>query len=250
MASALLPVLVCMVALAAGAARGATDPAAPAPAPEPASLTRILEKGSQYTTLLRLLNQTQIGKQLENQLNNSYSGFTVFAPTDNAFNGLKAGTLNGLTEEEQVALVLYHVLPRYYTFDIFQTASNPISTQATGRHGAFTLNITSTGPQQANISTGVNETPINNALHHVFPLAVYSIETVLLPPALFDPKFKVEPSPPPPPAKVASAPSNSSASGAEVAQEKSPAATLRAPTAAFAGLIMAAALFFTTGFLF
>ncbi|CAA6671540.1 unnamed protein product [Spirodela intermedia] len=232
MASSLLPVLVCMVALAAGAARGATDPVAPAPAPEVVSLTGILEKGSQYTTLLRLLKETQIGKQLESQLNNSYNGFTVFAPTDNAFNGLKAGTLNKLTEQEQVALVLYHVLPRYYTFDIFQTASNPISTQATGNNGVFTLNITSTGPQQANISTGVNTTPINNALYKFFPLAVYSIEAVLLPSDLFGVRRTMHPSPPPPPTKAASAPSNSSADGAEVAPEKSPAAALRAPTTA------------------
>lgn len=41
---------------------------------------------------------------------------------------------------------------------------------------------------QANISTGVVETTITNALYQDFPLAVYSVDKVLLPPDLFGPK--------------------------------------------------------------
>lgn len=108
-------------------AEGATKPAptptpaatatatatAPAAAPESLNLTEILEKGSQFTTFLRLLKDTQIGEQIDNQLNNTYGGMTILAPTDNAFNSLKAGTLNSLNPQEQAALILYHVLPRY-----------------------------------------------------------------------------------------------------------------------------------------
>jgi hypothetical protein len=40
---------------------------------------------------------------------------------------------------------------------------------------------------QANISTGVVETTITNALYQDFPLAVYTVDKVLLPPDLFGP---------------------------------------------------------------
>lgn len=120
------------------------QPAAPAPGPAGTpNLTAILEKGGQYTSFMRLLKETQLDKQIESQLNNSYAGFTVLAPTDNAFNSLKAGTLNSLSQPEQVALALYHVLPQYYSIENFQTVSNPVRTQASGSNGVYTVNITS-----------------------------------------------------------------------------------------------------------
>ena len=44
-------------------------------------------------------------------LKNSYDGLTFFAPNDNAFTKLKTGTLNGLTDQQKIQLLLYHVLP-------------------------------------------------------------------------------------------------------------------------------------------
>ncbi|KAF6170658.1 hypothetical protein GIB67_015610 [Kingdonia uniflora] len=170
---------------------------APAPGPPgPLNLTGILDKAGQYTTLIRLLTSTQVGNQIDNQLNSSDQGLTVFAPTDNAFNNLKAGTLNGLSTQEQVALVLYHVLPKFYSKDMFETVSNPVRTQATGQDGAaYVLNITS-GSNQLNISTGVVKTQLNNVIRGTFPLAVYEVDDVLLPLDLFGPKT-AKPSPPP-----------------------------------------------------
>ena len=165
----------------------ATGAVAPGPKPAPLNLTGILEKGGQYGTFLRLLKETQVGEQIESQLNNSFNGLTIFAPTDNAFSNLKAGTLNSLTTQEQVSLVLYHVLPRYYSPTTFETTSNPVNTQASGRSGVYTVNITSTS-NQVNVSTGVNQTPINNNLYLEFPLAVYSVDKVLLPAELFGAK--------------------------------------------------------------
>jgi uncharacterized surface protein with fasciclin (FAS1) repeats len=124
-----------------------TTPVAPGPTPEPLNLTAILEKGSQYTTLLRLLKETQVSTQIASQLNSSFDGLTIFAPTDNAFNQLKAGTLNSLTAQEQVEFVLYHVLPRFYSLNTFQTASNPINTQASGHDGVYTVNVTTSSNQ-------------------------------------------------------------------------------------------------------
>ncbi|KAG6527912.1 fasciclin-like arabinogalactan protein 9 [Zingiber officinale] len=170
----------------------ASEAATVAPAPEAPgklNLTGILEKGGQYENFIRLLKATQVGEQIESQLNNSFNGLTIFAPTDNAFDNLKAGTLNGLSSQEQVSLVLYHVLPRFYSPTTFQTTSNPVSTQASGGNGVYTVNITaSSSSSQLNVSTGVNQAPVSNHLYLDFPLAIYSVDSVLLPYQLFGPK--------------------------------------------------------------
>lgn len=172
---------------------------APAPAPAgPVNLTGILAKNGQFTTFIRLLNETKVDDQIVNQLNSSTEGLTVFAPTDNAFQTLKAGALNDLNDQEKVQLILYHVLPKYYTLDNLQTVSNPVRTQAAGRDGPFGLNFTSQG-NQLNVTTGVVETQINNALKQQFPLAVYQVDKVLLPEELFGTK---SPTPAPAPEKT------------------------------------------------
>ncbi|KQK09116.1 fasciclin-like arabinogalactan protein 11 [Brachypodium distachyon] len=168
---------------------------AQAPAPDatpsgPPNVTAILVKGGQYTTFIRLMKETQQDTQLNSQLNNSFNGngYTVFAPTDNAFNNLKPGTLNSLTQQQQVALVQGHVLPQFYSMESFQTASNPVRTQASGQDGPFTLNITATANNQVNVSSGVSEVTVNNALSDKKPLAVYSVDKVLLPLEFFGAK--------------------------------------------------------------
>ncbi|XP_054813644.1 fasciclin-like arabinogalactan protein 9 [Prosopis cineraria] len=154
---------------------------APAPAPAGAlNLTGILDKGGQYTTLIRLLTQTQQMQQLQSQLNSTSEGFTVFAPTDNAFQNLKSGVINDLTDDQKVKLMLYHVTPKYYNLNDLLTVSNPVRTQASD----WGLNFTGQG-NQVNVSTGVVESPIHNALRQSFPLAVYQVDQVLLPEELF-----------------------------------------------------------------
>lgn len=180
---------------------------APAPSPAgPINITGILDKNGQYTTFIRLLTTTQVATQITNQLNSSTEGMTVFAPTDNAFQSLKAGTLNGLTDQQQVQLVLYHILPKYYSLTQLLTVSNPVRTQATGQDGGvFGLNFTGQG-NQVNVSTGLVEIEINNALRKDSPLAVYQVDKVLLPLELFGAKA---PSSAPAPAKSTSSATNS-----------------------------------------
>lgn len=127
------------------------------------------------------MTQTQVANQINNQVNSSTEGMTVLAPTDNAFTNLPAGTLNKLTNNQQVQLVLYHVLPKYYSLTSLLTVSNPVRTQATGQDGGmFGLNFTGNG-NQVNVSSGTVETFVNNALRQSFPLAVYQLDKVLLP---------------------------------------------------------------------
>ncbi|VAH62476.1 unnamed protein product [Triticum turgidum subsp. durum] len=124
---------------------------APGPSATPAgppNVTAILVKGGQYTTFMRL---------------------------------------NSLTQQQQVSLVQAHILPQYYTMESFQTASNPVRTQASGEKEPITVNIVATN-NQVNVTTGLVEVAVNNALSAVKPLAVYSVDKVLLPEALFGAK--------------------------------------------------------------
>ncbi|XP_074559792.1 fasciclin-like arabinogalactan protein 11 [Curcuma longa] len=157
---------------------------APAPA-GPKNITAILEKAGQYTTFIRLLRSTQLGDQIDNQLNNSNTGLTVFSPTDNAFSNLPPGTLNSLSDQQKVSLLQFHVLSTAISMSQFQTVSNPVRTQAgDANDGGFPLNVTTTG-NQVNISTGVVNTPISNTIFSDNQLAVYQVDQVLLPMKIF-----------------------------------------------------------------
>nr|AFK41457.1 unknown [Medicago truncatula] len=161
---------------------------APAPAPSgPINITTIFEKAGQYNFLIRLLNETQQLTQIQTQLNSTSEGFTIFAPTDNAFQNLPSGAINDLSDQQKVQLILYHVTPKYYSLSDFLTVSNPVRTQASGKEGNWGLHFTSQG-NQVNVSTGVVTVPINNALRQQFPLAVYQLDKVLLPFELFGAK--------------------------------------------------------------
>ncbi|KAI8008206.1 Fasciclin-like arabinogalactan protein 6 [Camellia lanceoleosa] len=189
----------------------AQSPSAPSPSPSgPINITDILVKGGQYNILIRLLTSTQVANQINNQVNNSNDGMTVFAPTDNAFSNLPSGTLNNLSAQQQVQLVLYHVLPKYYSLPDLLTVSNPVRTQASGQDGGvFGLDFSGAG-SQVNVSTGIVETIVNTALRSNFPLAVYSLDKVLLPKEFYEAKAPA----PAPTTNVTSSSSNSTKSAA------------------------------------
>ncbi|KAI8551533.1 hypothetical protein RHMOL_Rhmol06G0194100 [Rhododendron molle] len=173
----------------------AQTPIAPAPSPGPINITEILVQAGQYNTWIHLLTVTQVGSQIDNQVNNSNQGMTVFCPTDNAFNNLPTGTLNNLTTQQQVQLVLYHVLPQYYTLADLLTVSNPARTQASGQDGeVFGLYFFGQN-NEVNVSTLTVSTLVNNFLREQFPLAMYEVDKVLMPK-----EFTESPAPAPAPA--------------------------------------------------
>ncbi|EMS54879.1 hypothetical protein TRIUR3_27209 [Triticum urartu] len=92
--------------------------------------------------------------QINAQLTDSYNGLTIFAPTDAAFDGLKAGTFNTLSSQEQIQMVLYCVLPRFYSLSMLGTLNGKVSTQASGHSGPYTYKIKPSG-NNVNVSTGV-----------------------------------------------------------------------------------------------
>ncbi|XP_047093120.1 fasciclin-like arabinogalactan protein 9 [Lolium rigidum] len=239
-------ILLAAVALVALLPAALCQKAAPAPeaaAPAAPNVTAVLEKGGQYTKFMRLMKSTQQDTQLNAQANGSDTGFTVFAPTDNAFDSLKAGTLNSLTQQEQVSLVQAHILPTFYSMESFETASNPVRTQASGADGPYTVNVTATSNSNVNVSTGLVSTVLGSALRATRPLAVYSIDKVLLPYDLFGPKPPA--SSPPAPGKKPSTTKGGVAAPAGAEEEEAPPAGAAAAVGAgwsLAAVVAAACL--------
>lgn len=214
------------------------QPPAAAPAPAgPTNVTAILEKASQFTTFIRLLQNTKVADQINTQLNNSNQGLTIFAPTDSSFSNLKPGTLNSYSDQQKVELMQFHVLPSYFSPSQFQTASNPMRTQAGGSQGSYQLNVTAAG-NQVNITTGVTNATVANTIYTDGQLAVYQVDQVLLP------------LPPPPPAPAPPQPKKAakttdSPSGSDATLHSSHALTLStkvAPATACAAILVLAAL--------
>ncbi|KAE8786883.1 fasciclin-like protein FLA15 [Hordeum vulgare] len=203
---------------AADAPAAVEAPAKPAPAAAdapgaaaadgkpPTDVTAVLEKSGKYSKFLALLKETRVETQINAQLTDSYNGLTIFAPTDAAFDGLKAGTFNTLTSQEQIQMVLYCVLPRFYSLSMLGTLNGKVSTQASGHSGPYTYKIKPSA-NNVNVSTGVkgNNMLLGSVVSKDFPLAVYSIEKVPLPYELFGPQPPT-PAPAPAPAPTKSKP--------------------------------------------
>lgn len=198
--------------------RALAQSSAPAQSPGPPPATdiyKILIKASQYSVLLRLLRSTKVGEQINNQLGNSNSELTIFAPTDNAFSSLKTGTLNGLSDQQKVQLLQFHLVPSFISITNFQTLSNPVQTQAADTY-EYPLNITTNG-NQVNISTGIVNTTISGTVYSDNQLAVYQVDKVLQPLGIFAPRPQPPaPAPAPPKPKKKSADSESSSPDATV----------------------------------
>ncbi|XP_059625265.1 fasciclin-like arabinogalactan protein 11 [Cornus florida] len=181
---------------------GPLTPGPPATAGHP-NIMKILEKDGRFTLFLRLLKSTSVGSQINGQLKDSNNGLTVFAPTDAAFSNLKQGTLNSLSGQQQIQLLQFHILPTFITPAQFQTATNPLRTQAGGSDpGEFPLNVTTNG-NLVNISTGVMSTAISGSVYTANRLAVYQVDSVLLPWSIFGtPVPTAAPAPAPAPEKA------------------------------------------------
>lgn len=68
-------------------------------------IVEIAAQNEQFSTLVEALQSTGLDAALEED-----SEFTVFAPTNEAFDALPEGTLESLTEDQLEEILLYHVL--------------------------------------------------------------------------------------------------------------------------------------------
>ncbi|WOL12070.1 fasciclin-like arabinogalactan protein 7 [Canna indica] len=170
---------------------------APAPAPHHVNLTDLLSVAGPFSTFLNYLVQTKVIDTFQNQANNTKQGITIFVPGDSAFASLKKSDLGNLTQNQIKSLVLYHALPKFYPLSEFTnlSSSNPVSTFAGSQ---YTLNFTDASGR-INVISSWSAPKITSAVYTASPVAVYEVNHVLLPSAIFSTEPALAPAPAPAP---------------------------------------------------
>ncbi|KAK6238635.1 hypothetical protein QUC31_004104 [Theobroma cacao] len=198
-------VLLLCSSLAYGQAASPPSPAAmtptptPAPAPAPAyvNLTYLLSVAGPFHTFLDYLESTKVIETFQNQANNTEQGITIFVPKDNAFKALKKPSLSNISDDQLKSLFLFHALPKFYALADFNdlSAKGPVSTLAGGQ---YTLNFTDNSGT-VHLDSGWSKTKITSAVHSTDPVAIYQVDKVLLPEAIFGTDIPPTPAPAPAP---------------------------------------------------
>lgn len=134
-------------------------------------VVKVAMSSSDHTTLVAALKQAELVTSLSNA-----GPFTVFAPTNEAFNKLPAGTLDGLMKEDKK-----EDLQNILQYHVFMSALKPESFS-----DGQTLGMVNGDNVTVNIKDG--KTVLNNSATIIgsIPAAngvIYVIDGVLLPPA-------------------------------------------------------------------
>nr|AEQ39041.1 putative cell surface adhesion protein [Wolffia arrhiza] len=141
----------------------------------------ILNRPNQFSVLIKLLQDTGLLDAIQGQIDagTSFSGITVFAPTDAAFRKLPPGFIENLSLSQKTLLLQNLVVPQFYTFDGLAGVTGPLFT-----FSGFPLNIVDLQPRRPFVSTGSVTTAVKNPLTEEFPASVFPVFDVLLPPGL------------------------------------------------------------------
>ncbi|KAH7533439.1 fasciclin-like arabinogalactan protein 7 [Ziziphus jujuba] len=159
-----------------------TPTPAPAPAPEYVNLTYLLSVAGPFNTFLKYAQSTKVIETLQNQANNTDQGVTIFVPKDDAFKSLKKPSLSNLTNDQLKSLLLFHALPQYYSLAEFTNLT--ANSQTTMAGGQYTLNFTDKSGT-VHVETGWATTKVSSSVHSTDPVAIYQVDKVLLPEAIF-----------------------------------------------------------------
>lgn len=215
-----LPVVFMLLLLCSSAAYAQTSKSpilsptpAPAPAPEHVNLTDLLTVAGPFHTFLNYLESTKVLETFQDQANKTEEGITIFVPTDSAFSSLKKPSLSNLTADQLKSLILFHALPHYYSLSDFKnlSQSSPIPTFAGGQ---YTLNFTDVSGT-VHLSSGWTDTKVSSSVLSTDPVAIYQVNKVLLPEAIFGTDIPPTPAPAPAPetAPAADAPTADGTNG-------------------------------------
>uniref|UniRef100_A0ACD5Y3Z7 Uncharacterized protein n=1 Tax=Avena sativa TaxID=4498 RepID=A0ACD5Y3Z7_AVESA len=221
--TAVLAILLCSPALAqksppASVSLPPSTSPAPAPAPHYVDLAALLGVAGPFHTFLSYLQKTDVIKTFQSQANNTDEGITIFVPKDSAFAALKKSTFSNLTSDQLKQLLLYHSFPKYYPLATFRNLSvlNPVNTFA---GSPYTLNLTD-NMGTISVQSMWSKPKISSSVYATDPVAVYSIDKVLLPMQLFSKDPPLAPAPAPAPQSGASDVAPSPGGGKEGGKDK------------------------------
>ena len=165
---------------------------APAPASD-VNITAALEKAG-CKTFASLISSNGVLKTFQSTAD---KGLTVFAPNDEAFKAAGVPDLNKLSNADRVSLLLYHARAGYTPKGTLKTTKDPIDTLATNGAAKYDLKVTTAG-DEVTLHTGVDSSRISDTVLDATPLAIFTVDNVLLPEELFG----KSPSPAPAPGPV------------------------------------------------
>ncbi|KAF3439961.1 hypothetical protein FNV43_RR18239 [Rhamnella rubrinervis] len=164
---------------------------APAPSASDVNITALLEKAG-CKTFASLIVSSGVIKTFQSALE---KGLTIFAPNDEAFKAKGVPDLTKLTNAETVSLLLYHSTASYTPKGTLKTTTSPISTLATNEAGKYDFTVTHDGDSVV-LHTGVDSSRLADTVLDATPVAIFTVDNVLLPAELFG----KSPSPAPGPA--------------------------------------------------
>lgn len=204
-------ILAAMVIIAcnaqAGAAAAAAAPVlAPAPAPAPGfeNVTQLLVYGGDYSTFISLMIETKVDVIFQRMANDTETGVTIFAPSNEAFKTkLAISLLKNISDSQKVSLVEYHALNNYQSLEDLQNShQNQTVTLASYNNGGgrYLVNITF----EQGIVQVLSDWTLANMTGMVYsskPLSIFALNQVLFPDDIFG-----LPSPSPAPAPSSGAP--------------------------------------------
>lgn len=217
-------VIVACDAQAPGAAAPTSLSPAPAPAPVFENVTQLLVYGGDYSTFISMMIETKVDVIFQRMANETDTGVTIFAPTNEAFKTKLATTLlKQLTAAQKVSLVEYHALNDYKSLEDLQNSNqNQTATLASYNNGGgrYLINITFGELGVVQILSDWTLANMTTMVYSSSPVSIFAINQVLFPEDIFG--FPA-PAPAPTPSSGAPTPTPSSSSVSSSSSTSGPA---------------------------
>ncbi|KAK9268439.1 hypothetical protein L1049_000189 [Liquidambar formosana] len=171
---------------------------APTPGPSELNLTGLMSAHG-----CKVFADTLLASDAEKTFqDNIDGGLTVFCPLDDIFKSFSPKYKN-LTADQKLSLLEYHGVPVYQSLSMLKSNNGPMNTLATDGANNFDFTVQNNG-EEVTLKTKIVTAKITGTLLDEQPVAVYTIDKVLLPKELFN--ATEAPTPAPAPAPVAEAP--------------------------------------------
>ncbi|KAL5548627.1 hypothetical protein UlMin_003858 [Ulmus minor] len=175
---------------------------APTPGPAEINITKIMSAHG-----CKVFADTLIGSDaFKTYEDNVAGGLSVFCPLDDEFKAFLPRFKN-LTVAGKVSLLEYHAVPVYQSIAMLKANNGPMNTLATDGASKFDFTVQNDG-EQVTLRTKRVTAKITGTLIDEQPVAIYSIDKVLIPKELFKADAPT-PAPAPAPDTAADAPKSS-----------------------------------------
>ncbi|XP_074320128.1 fasciclin-like arabinogalactan protein 1 [Silene latifolia] len=172
---------------------------APTPAPQVSNITQIMSSHGCKNFADTL---STVSEAITTYITNLEGGLTVFCPMDDAFKNFLPKFKN-LTADQKTSLLLFHATPVYNSKSMLRSNNGEMNTLATDGAKKFDFTIQNDG-EDITIKTKLTVAKLMSTLIDEQPVAIYSINKVLMPKEIFKGKLAPAPVPEPAPAPTKS----------------------------------------------